>query len=119
MTRRSNQESGLVAAAVLTRLGFTRVSMGPAMSVMLGGLCGVVRGGEQRDRGQHGHGGLADGDDVGVRTEVPERLHDVLDVLVQPERPVLDRDVAGVVPVDDVHVVVGEQRADRRAGSAW
>ena len=77
-----------------------------------GGLRGVVRGGEQRDGREHRDGGLADGDDVGVGPEVPQRLHHVLDVLVEAEPAVLDRDVARVVPVDDEHVVVGQQRAD-------
>src|SRR3712207_8325229 len=48
------------------------------------------------------------------RSEVAQRLHDVLDVLVEPEGPVRGGDVAGVVPVDGVDVVVGQQRLDRR-----
>ena len=74
----------------------------------------VVPRGEQGDRRQHGDGGLTDRHDVGVRSELAERLDDVLDVLVEPERSVLDRDVPGVVPVEDVHVVVAQEGADRR-----
>ena len=33
------------------------------------------------------------------------------DVVVEAERAVLEPDVAGVVPVGDVHVVVGHERA--------
>ena len=40
MSRRSKWLSGLVSAAVLTRLGFTRVSTGPAMRVRLAGCAG-------------------------------------------------------------------------------
>jgi hypothetical protein len=76
------------------------------------GLGGVALGGEQCDGRQDGDGGLTDRDHVGVRAQVAERLHDVLDVLVEPEGTVLDRDVPGVVPVEDVHVVVPQQGAD-------
>src|SRR3712207_7678963 len=40
---------------------------------------------QQGDGGEHQRCGLAHGQDVGVRAEVPDRLQDVVDVLVQPE----------------------------------
>ena len=74
--------------------------------------------GEVAVLGQHGHGRqhrharLAHGHDVRAGPEHLQELDDVVDDLVQPERAVLEADVAGVVPVRDVHVVVRQQRAD-------
>jgi hypothetical protein len=76
-------------------------------------LRGIACRREQGDRREHEGGRLADGEHVGVGPEVAQRLQDVVDVLVEPEAAGRDRDVPGVVPVDDVHVVVGQQRADR------
>ncbi len=41
----------------------------------------------------------------------------MVDVLVEPEPALVERDVAGVVPVEDVDVVVGQQGADRGPSS--
>jgi hypothetical protein len=52
-----------------------------------------------------------------VGAEVSQGLHDVVDVLVEPERTVAAWDVPVVVPVEDVHVVVGQQGPDRGPSS--
>ena len=41
MRLRSNQLIGLLVASLLTLVGLTRVSMGPAISVMLAGCAGL------------------------------------------------------------------------------
>ena len=41
MRLRSNQLIGLLVASLLTLVGLTRVSMGPAISVMLDGCAGL------------------------------------------------------------------------------
>ena len=60
----SNQSIGLLVASSLTLVGLTRVSIGPAISVMLRGCGGVAVCGHHRDGGQRLHAGLADRDDV-------------------------------------------------------
>jgi hypothetical protein len=58
--------------------------------------------------GTHGH-------EVRPGAEQREPVDDVLDVIVESEAPVFEADVSCVVPVGDVHVVLGEQRAHRPA----
>jgi len=67
--------------------------------------------GLQGDGGQHERRGLAHREYMVVGTQRPHGLERVLDVLVEPEPAVGDRDVPGVVPVQHVHVVVGEHGA--------
>ena len=76
-------------------------------------LRGVAGCREQGDGREHEGRRLADGQDVGVGPEMPHRLEDVVDVLVEPETTGRHRDVAGVVPIDHEHVVVGQEGADR------
>ena len=44
-----------------------------------------------------------------------EELHQVIHVIVEPERTVGERHVAGIMPIGDVDVVVGQQGAHRAA----
>ena len=97
---------------MFTGVGLTSTSTGPATSVMLAGCATLRSSASTRDRREHRHARLADGHDVRARSEHLQELDDVVDDLVQPERAVLEADVAGVVPVGDVDVVVGQQRAD-------
>ncbi len=67
--------------------------------------------------GHHGggrqrlHAGLAHRHHVGARAHRLEELHQVGDVVVEPEAAGAHRHVAGVVPVGDVDVVIGQQGA--------
>ena len=110
--KRSYRDRERRSAIELIRFGLTRVSTGPATSVRLRG-CAASPAAASRETAASTGRRLADGEDVGVRPEVPHRLDDVVDVLVEPETTGRDRDVPGVVPIDDKHVVVGQQRADR------
>ena len=102
-------------ASLLTLVGLTRVSIGPGHQRHAARLRRVVVLGHDGDGGQHLHAGLADGDDVRARPHRLEEPDDVVDVVVEAEGAVGERDVAGIVPVGDVDVVVGEQRPDRVA----
>ena len=111
ITLRSNQLSGLLHARSFTEVGLMRVSIGPAMSVALraGGTfppCAITASAAST--------GTAGWQTAITWTRGPrcvERADRVVDVLVEAERPLVERDVAGVVPVGEVHVEVGEQRA--------
>ena len=78
-------------------------------------LARVLVGGHQRGRRHHRHRRLADRDDMDVRPEIAAELHDVVDVVVEIEVALGERHLAGVGPVGDVHVVIGQQRLDRAA----
>ena len=74
----------------------------------------VVVGRHQCRGGQGGGARLADGQHVHAGPDVLQVGDDLGDVIVQTEAPMLDADVACVVPVGHVHVVVGQQRAHGR-----
>ena len=76
---------------------------------------GVVVLGHERCGGERLHAGLADGDHVRAGAHDPEELDEVLGVAVQPERARRHGDLAGVVPVREVDVVLGEHRPHGRA----
>ena len=65
----------------------------------------------QRHRGQRRHAGLAHRHQVRAWAEPFDEGDDVLDVFVQAEAAFGQRHVARVVPVGDVHVVVGQHGA--------
>ncbi len=68
--------------------------------------------GHQRDRGQHGHGGLADRDHVQViSADMADEFLDVAGVVGQVEGAFLQRHHACVNPVGDVDLVVLQQGA--------
>jgi hypothetical protein len=67
------------------------------------------------DGGEHGDAGLAHRDDVGLGSHRLEESDDVGDVVVEAERPGGERHVARIVPVGQVHVVIGEHGADGAA----
>ncbi len=69
----------------------------------------------QRRRGERGDGGLADREQVRARPHRLQELDQLEHVLVEAEAARGERHVARVVPVGDVDVVVGEQRAHRGA----
>ena len=46
-----------------------------------------------------------------ARPDRPQEVDDVLDELVEAEAPRFDGNVAGVEPVDEIDVVVGQHRA--------
>ena len=68
-----------------------------------------------RDRGQHRHRGLAYRDDVNVAAEEMQDRNDVVDVVVEIEPPFGERHRAGVLPIGDVDVVIGQERLDGAA----
>jgi hypothetical protein len=66
----------------------------------------------QRDRREHGHGRLADRDDVQVlRADMADEFLDIGDVVVEMERACFGRHHARVDPVGDVDLVILQQRA--------
>ena len=65
----------------------------------------------QRHRGQGRHARLAHRHQVRARAQPLDEGDHVFDVLVQAEAAFRQRHIAGVVPVGDVHVVVGEHGA--------
>ncbi len=79
------------------------------------GLARVLGFGHQRGGGHHRHRGLADGDHMHVGAEVATELDDVVDIVVEVEVALGERHLAGVRPVGDVHVVLGQQRLDGAA----
>ena len=75
----------------------------------------VVRRFHQRDRGKHRDGRLADRHDVHVSTKKPNKLNDVVDIVVEVERSVGARHEARVLPLGDIDVVIGKEVAHRAA----
>jgi len=75
----------------------------------------MIVGGHQRYGREGGDGRLADSKQVGVRTQRDNKVDDVLDVFVKAEAALHQRDIAGVGPVGDIDVVVGQQGAHRAA----
>ena len=67
--------------------------------------------GHQGGGSQRLHAGLADGDHVRARPHRLEEPDQVLDIFVEAEAAVPDADIAGIGPVGDVHVVLGQQHA--------
>ncbi len=77
------------------------------------GSMAVLR--HDRDRGQGGDAGLADRHDVRTRSQDAQKRDQVLDIFVQAETPVGQRHVAGIVPVGDVDVLIGQHGTHRFA----
>ena len=75
----------------------------------------VVRRFHQRDRGKHRDGRLADRHDMHVSTKKPNKLNNVVDIIVEVERSVGARHEARVLPLDNIDVVIGEEVAHRAA----
>jgi 2-keto-3-deoxy-L-rhamnonate aldolase RhmA len=96
----SNQSIGLAVARSLTLVGLTRQSIGRVVV-----LC------HQGHRGQRRHAGLAHRHQVGAGAKQFSEGDDMLDVLVQAEAAFGQWHLAGVAPVGDVDVVVGQQGA--------
>ena len=96
-------------------VGLTRVSTGPAISVMLQRRGGLPSCGHQRGGGEHLHAGLADREHVRAGADASQEMDDVGDIFVEAERAGGERHVAGVVPIGDVDVVVLQQGLDRVA----
>jgi hypothetical protein len=82
---------------------------------MLRGCAGFGFLRHHRSGDEDGDAGLAHRDHMGARPDGLEKIDDVLDVFVEAEPAVRPRDVADIVPVGDVDVVIGEQRAHGRA----
>ena len=80
----------------------------PRLRLRRGG--GEVRGGGERQRR-----GLADGDDVQVGAEMGHEVGEVERVVLDIELAFGDGDVAGVVPVGDPDIGVGQQALHGRA----
>ena len=57
----------------------------------------------------------AHGDDVGAGTKRLQKADDIGDVLIETEHTVFKAHIAGVVPVGDVGIMVGQKRAHGRA----
>ena len=69
----------------------------------------------QRHRRQHRHGRLADGHHVRVRAQMVEHGDDVVDIVVEIEEPLGERDHARIDPVGDVDVGMRQHGLDRAA----
>ena len=106
---------GFSLARSLTLVGLMRVSIGPAIRVMDARLRGIVVLGHDRGGDQRLDAGLADRDDMGAGAEMLQKADDMGDIFVEAERPVGRLHVAGVVPVGDIDVVIGQQRMHGRA----
>ena len=111
MTLRSNHDSGLLVARSLTTVGSTRVSMGPAMSVSVRGTAGFPASAITAVAASAAtHGWQTAITWVsGPRTSSQRMRCSTYES--KPKLPCAQRDVAGVVPVGDPHVLLGEQRA--------
>ena len=79
---------------------------------MLRGLRVVAAFGHDRDGGEDGNAGLADGHNVRAGSDLLEEADDVIDVLVGTESSVGEAHVARVVPVGQIDIVLGQHRAD-------
>ena len=88
MRLRSNQAIGLLMASSLTLVGLTRVSIGPAISVMLRGCAGLPSCAITRRRGEHRHAGLADREHMRAGADHLEEVDEVLDIFVEAEAAV-------------------------------
>ena len=75
----------------------------------------IAVGFHARDRGQHRHRRLAHRDDVHVAAEEMQHRDQVVDVVVEIERPFRHRHHARVDPFGDVDVVIGQEAFDRAA----
>ena len=102
-------------ASSLTLVGLTRVSIGPAISVMLRGCAGLLGFGHHGGRGQHLHAGLAHGDHVRAGPIFSSNLMRWLDVVVEAEAAGVSAHIAGIVPIGYADVVLRQQRAHQAA----
>ncbi len=107
----SNQSIDLELASSFTLVGLTRVSIGPAIKVMLRGCAGFSLCAITRDGLQHRDAGLADREHMGALADRLDELDQVVDIFVEAEPAGGARDVAHVVPVGDVDVVLGQHGA--------
>ncbi len=57
--------------------------------------------------------GLADGDKACAWADYAQKIDDVFDVFIEAETPRDQRNVAGVVPIGDVDIVIGQHRPSR------
>ena len=108
MKWRLNHSIDRLVASSLTLVGLTRASMGPAMRVMLRGCAGwrpsAITATAPRTA-THGWQTATTCDSGPIAFKEAD---DVVDEVVQAERSVLEGNVAGVVPVGDVDIVLGE-----------
>ena len=82
----SNHLIGLLDASSFTLVGLTRVSTGPAISVMLLRLRRVLRLRHDSDGGEHLHAGLADAPaNAAPRPEHAQPLDQVVDIILEAE----------------------------------
>ena len=72
-------------ASSFTLVGLTRVSIGPAIKVMLRGCAGLPALRHHRDGHQHRDAGLADREHMGALADHLEELDQVLDIFVEAE----------------------------------
>ncbi len=80
------------------------------LRLRLGVELGEVGGGRQRERG-----GLADRDDVDIGPQRAHEIDKIEGVVLDIELALRHRNIAGVVPVGDIDLAIGQQRIDRRA----
>ena len=106
---RANHSIGWLVASALTFVGFTRQSIARHQR-QARGLRRIAAGSHQRDCRERGDGRLADREHMRVRADLVDEVDHVRDVFVEAEPSGRQRDIARVVPIGDVHVVVGEHR---------
>jgi len=82
---------------------------------MLRGCAGSASAAINATAGEHGDAGLTHADDVGTRPQYLQKGDDVIDKIVEPERAVLEADIASIVPVGDIDVMIGEEHLRRPA----
>ena len=106
---------GFELASSLTLVGLTRVSIGPAISVMLRGCAGccdcAITAAATRTATQGWHTATIWAPGPIVSQEVDE----MLDIFVETEPAMRRGDVADVVPIGDVDVMLGQHGAHRGA----
>ena len=70
-----------------------------------------------RDGREDRHGGLADRHHVEVGTEGLEHRDAVVDIVIEVEPPSRERDLLGVGPISDEHLMAVEEGGDRSRSS--
>ncbi len=71
-------------------------------------LAGLVPGGHQRCGRNHRNRWLTHRHQVGVRAKLAQELHDIVDIAIKVEMTLMHRNHAGIDPVGDVNIVIGQ-----------
>ena len=106
---------GLLMASSLTLVGLTRVSIGPAISVMLRGCAVLPDWAMTAAAASTCTQGWQTATTCARSPSVSSQLMRCVDVVVEPEAAVVDAHVARIVPIGYADIVVRQQRAHQTA----